>query len=213
MPDVARIDLLPLNEMAPGSVGAIRNQVINALVAQVSRELSLPQEKLVVRNVRPVGDLAMYSGGTTAATVEQWSYEPTTGDSGAYQTVTGDQTMADQRYVALYGVRDLRRGRGIHATVAAGTAAFNIASALGLAQVVSLVRISVGGADKVIWDISAIESNTEDMVGFSPTAILIPQNASYNIAYYFTSQGVPGAVALLQLIGVVVEPRGKVVSP
>jgi hypothetical protein len=79
-------------------------------------------------------------------------------------------------------------------------------------QMVSLIKINVGGSDKVIWDITCIEAYPNDMVGFAPSAVIIPQNASYNIYYYFKTT-IAGIRASLQLIGVVCEPRGKVISP
>ena len=74
--------LIPLEEMTPGQVGAIRNQVITQLVRQVSSELNMPPEKLVVRDVRPFRDLAMYAAGTTAATIGAVSWRVASSDGG-----------------------------------------------------------------------------------------------------------------------------------
>ena len=214
---VALTHLIPVQELTPGAVGAIRNEVIAALVRQASEELTLSPDKLVVRDIRPFSDLQMYAAGITAATVDEWQYDATTTTASAFTTVTGSKTMADQRYVALFGVRDLRLGIGVHSTAmglldstAAGPVALLKTQMPG--QIVSLIKINVGGADKVIWDMTSIQAYPSNLVGFSPSAVIIPQNASFNIYYYFKTT-VAGIRAWLQLIGVVVEPRGKVISP
>ena len=211
--------LIPIHELTPGSVGAIRNQIIGALVRQVSQELSLPEDKLVVRDPRPFADLQMYSAATTDLTVDKWSYDPTTITANAFTTVTGTKTMADQRYVALFGVRDLRMGIGTHTTDmgtdfdSTGTDAVAMLGPIPPAGgMVTFIKINVGGADRVIWDLTSVESYPSNLTGFSPTAVIIPQNASFNIGYYFKTN-LADLRATLQLIGVVVEPRGKVISP
>lgn len=214
--------LIPIQEMTPGAVGAIRNQVINNLVAQVSRELGLPADKLVVRDIRPLLDLAMYGEAAATATSERWGYVAT-GTTIGFTTVTGAGTMGDQRYVAIYGVRDrgIMRGASGSATISSATAAIGIASPGGYKQVISLIKINVGGADKVIWDISGVRAYTDAAVAFSPSAVVIPQNASFNIYYYrqgsievgIETAPVTDEICWLQLVGVTVEPRGKVISP
>jgi len=217
----ALTQLIPIHELSPGAVGAIRNTIINALVKQVAQELSLSEDKLVVRDPRPFNDLQMYETAATAKTVDKWTYDTTTTTVNAFTTVTGTASMADQRYVALFGVRDLRLGVGIHTTamnlldstaVAVAATGENAAARVIAGQVVSFIKITVGGADRVIWDLTSMEAYPENLIGFSPTAVIIPQNTSYNIGYYMVST-VAGVRAYLQLIGVVVEPRGKLISP
>jgi hypothetical protein len=212
---VAQTQLIPIDEMTPGSIGAIRNAVITGLVAQASRELSLPPDRLVVRDVRPFGDLQMYLAGTTNSTIESWFYDATATTPSAYTTVTGTKTMGDQRYVAIFGVRDLRGGAGLHATTM-GTSASTlvIGGAQGdwvYPQLVNQIKINVGGSDKVIWDIQSMYAYPR-LTAFTPSAVVIPQNASFNIYYYFKTT-VAGIRAMIQLVGVCVEPRGKLVSP
>jgi len=212
----ALTQLIPIQELTPGAVGAIRNQVINSVVALASSELGLAPEKLVVRDVRPFSDLQLYAGGTTDSTLDQWLYDATTTTAAAFTAINGSKTMGDQRYVALFGIRDLRRGLGIHTTgMATGDTAVGLAAIPEHAKpaaVVSLVKINVGGADKVIWDLTSIEAYPEQQIGFTPSAVIIPQNASFVISYYFKTT-IAGIRANLQLIGVAVEPRGKVISP
>jgi len=113
--------LIPLEELAPGAVTAIRNGVIDAILKIASAELALPQEKLVVRDIRPVDDLQMNSSSGTPATTNDWKF--TTGTTIGWENMTEAVTMADQRWVAIYGVKDLRmslaRG-GVTAPVGVG---------------------------------------------------------------------------------------------
>jgi len=204
----ALIQLIPIQELTAGQVGAIRNSVINQVVAMASKELHMPEEKLVVRDVRPVGDLQMYFNAAVDATTEAWFYNCTATTNG-YVSVSGDKTMGDQRWVAIYGVRDWRLSQGniLTATVLATMTNVDLSR-------VSLVKISVGGGDKVIWDTKSMSGYTEAQVAFTPSAIIIPQNTTFNIRYYKATNTVSDCgVMSLQLIGVAVEPRGKLVSP
>lgn len=225
---VAMTQLIPIKEMLPVTVGAIRNQVIEALVAQASHELNLPATDLVVRDVRPFNDLQMYSGGTTASTVDTWAFDTTTTAAAAFVTVTGAKQMGDQRYVAIWGVRDLKNAQGLHSTSMGTNPSVLLLPITGTVhaasfadmwpQVVNQVKINVGGSDKVLWDLTGMYAYKDDCCGISPGAVIIPQNASYNIYYQLrghivNTTAAPGQSARIQLIGVVVEPRGKVISP
>ena len=220
MGSLALTHMIPLDELTPGAVGFIRNSVIDNVVAFAARELNLEPGNLVVRDVRPFTDLSMYAAGTTASTVDEWLYDATTTTASAFTSVTGPATMGDNRYVALFGVRDLRLGIGLHTTAmtlmdGTGSLLFGSATASGAAikpgQVISLIKIAVGGSDKAIWDTTCFEGY-QNLTGFSPSAVIIPQNATFNISYYFKST-VAGVRANIQLVGVTVEPRGKVLSP
>ena len=119
--------------------------------------------------------------------------------------------MGDNRYVALFGVRDLRYS-------AAGTEDVSDVSNLpktksALGPVASLIRITVGGSEKVIWDVSCMQAYADAQVAFSSSAVIIPQNASYKIEFGKFMTTTAEALYHIQLIGVVVEPRGKVISP
>jgi hypothetical protein len=204
--------------MSPGQVAAIRNKIISSVLQQASRELHLAPEKLIVRDVLPHEDLDMYLVTTTDATVEMWAFTSTNTTSG-WLSVTGSKTMADQRYVALFGVRDLANFCGSSANVT--ISATDIPNLGGYAQSVSAIKINVGGADKVIWDASGIRSAGTNLTMISPTAIVIPPGVSYQIYHYqcgLLSAGaaqapLSGAIAKLQLVGITVEPRGKLISP
>ena len=206
--------LIPIQELAPGAVAAIRNQIINSLVAQASRELNLPPEKLVVRDVRPREDLGLYGASTTDATTELWGWT-TTATSVGFTSWSGDNVMGDQRYVALFGVRD----RGLYYG-ASGSATLAVALT-SYKTVVSLIKINVGGADKVTWDISSLRAYRDAQVGFAPTAVVIPQNTTFNISPYksgsievgIMTSAITQEIMWLELVGITVEPRGKTISP
>jgi hypothetical protein len=202
--------LVPIQEMSPGQVVSIRNSVINQLLAIVATELSLPQSQLVVRDIQPYTDLSWDYGSASAGTAENWEHDMT-GTTVGYTTMT-ENTMGDQRYVAIFGVRDISWGQGATAKDATDVAVFNRPK-----SGVSLIKFTVGGAIKAIWDMSALAAYTDAQVGFAPSAVLIPQNASYAIAFYqknIASVATAKSVAcFIQLIGVTIEPRGKVISP
>lgn len=203
-----KIHLIPLSEMSPGAAGAIRNQVIDSVVAQASRELALSPEKLVVRDVRPLSDLAMYEVLTTALAQDDWIYCPTTTVANAWTAVTANPaTMADNRYVAIWGVRN---GLPYSGSVAGGTA--GVAGDVSPYTDINLIRINVGGSDKVIWDITCTQLDRNGHVAFSPSAVIIPQNATYTI-FYKRAHILADVISHVQLIGVCVEPRGLVLTP
>lgn len=205
--------LIPIREMQPGQIGAIRNRVIDFVVKRAAKELAMPEEKLVVRDVRPASDLALYAGGTTTSTVDEWLYDATSTTSNAFTSVSGSAQMGDQRYVAIFGVRDLRKSLGLHNTSMGTdlTGFVTSGQSLPAAQVVSFIKIIVGGSDKVIWDLSSFQPYA-DSVGYSNSPVIIPQNTQYQIQYQFNTT-IAGIRAYLQLIGVVVEPRGRTITP
>jgi len=208
--------IVPIAEMTPGMVASIRNSVIEKTVSMASKEMGVSEDRLVVRDIEPWTDLGWELSDATNGTSEGWMHEMTLTTVG-YMTVTGDRTMADQRFVAIYGIRDGRVGLG--ATEVCGSATDVHAALIQPISLVSLVKFSVGGAIKAIWDISSLEAYVYQQVGFTPATIIIPQNASYNISFYNKSSGnhaLAKGVELytyLQLAGVTVEPRGVVISP
>jgi len=96
----SEIQLIPQAELATGESAAIRKGAIAAVKAMVSRELNLPEDKLVVRDIQPSVDL-----GYTYST---WD-EVTGASTAAYETMTSG-TMSDRRYVGIYGVKDDSEG-------------------------------------------------------------------------------------------------------
>jgi len=200
--------LVPIQEMTPGMIAEHRNQVIDSLVALASKELGLPERDLVIRDIQPYTDLTWKWSQASGTTVNNW--ETTASDTTVgYSTVTGAVTMADQRYVAIFGARDYRN------SVGCTTATEQVGDYLPQANV-NLIKFDIGGAIRAVWDITSIQAYKE-MAGFAPGAVIIPQNAAFNISFYrraVDSDQTGKAVSTwIQLIGVTVEPRGKVLSP
>lgn len=173
----AQTHLIPESELTPGAASSIRNAVIGALIDLASKELSMVKEKLLVRDIRPQADLDY--------TVESWS-EVTGATANVYETMTTG-TMADQRYVGIYGVKTSEQGKGV----------------------CSMLKINVGGGDRAIWTLHSL-GEEDDYQGYCPSGIIIPQNAIYTISRWVLMVSL---AFYCQLKGVVVEPRGKVVSP
>lgn len=197
--------LIPTQDLPPGQVSAIRNEIFKSLAQFAAIELKMPVGDLVVRDLRPVEDLVLYSTGTTPATINNWLFTTAATATTGFVTVTGDREMADQRYVALFGVKDLKDSHGPTAIVGATSCAVS-------PQAISLIKIIVGGSDKAIWDLCKCACYTNACAGISPSAVVIPPNALYNIQYYKTLP-IASAPAYIVLEGVVVEPRGLVLSP
>lgn len=204
---VANVTLTPVSELAAGQVSAVRNAVMEAVIALAARELSMDESNLVVRDIRPYTDLKFGANTdymATASTVDVWgSFKSSdtyivSGSGGAYEdAVTDATTMGDNKFVAIYGVRDGR--------VSIGAAAPHI----GI-QDVTLIRFNVGNAYRAIWDLSKVQCYRNAVAGITSSAIVIPQRAPYQISPYLLNGG---DEVWLQLMGFVVEPIGFTVSP
>ncbi|MCD6362139.1 MAG: hypothetical protein J7M38_14875 [Armatimonadetes bacterium] len=201
---VSNVVLTPIQELAPGQVTAIRDSVIKAVVEKASRELSLPESQLVVRDIRAYDDLKFGANTdymATATSTNVWgtfkhsnSYVASAAGGGNYcDAIPDNTTMADNRYVAIYGVRDWRMSRP--STVNAN---------------ISLVKFETGYADRAIWDVTACESYRNFIAGVTPSAVIIPPRTPYQISPYLIADSVELA---FQLMGVVVEPVGLTFVP
>ena len=176
------IQLIPLSELAPGQIGAIRNSIIDKMVSDAVVLLKLTADKLLVRDIRVKEDLVVYSAGSDAD-VEDWGGLTGT-TANAYETLaTG--TLADQRFIGIYGVK-------VNEDIPCTALKFN-----------------VGNSDKLIWQLQSL-SKEDGFVGICPTGVIIPADAPYTISRYVRIVSSP---AVIVLKGVVVEPRGKVLSP
>jgi len=201
---VSNITLTPIQEMAPGQVTAIRNSVIDAVVAKASSELSLPANKLIIRDIRPYHDLdfadntdyltevcnidtwgAFYSGGAQVVSPAA--------SGNYYDAIADGTTMADNRYVALYGVRDMR-----------------VSLNAIIAQNISLIKFNIGAADRIIWDLSKCENFKNYIAGVTPSPVVIPPLAPYQVSCYLMADSI---APYLQLMGFVVEPIGLLITP
>jgi len=172
---LSQIQLIPSGELSIGEVSAIRNKIIDGVVALACKELSMTPDKMVVRDIRALLDLDY--------TYEDW--RETTGAATGWETMSTG-TMGDNRWIALYGVKD--DGNNLSCTS---------------------LKFNVGGADRVIWHLQHL--NEEDgRVGICPGGLVIPQRVPYTISRYVRSVN---ATSNLVLKGVVVEKRGLVLSP
>lgn len=210
--EVADTMLIPVDELPPGALTAHRNKIKSMLTAIVSKDLALPPNQLIVRDIRWVEDMQAYSTGTTAATINDWIFTTAASATTGFVTITGDQRMAQNRYVALYGVRDLRFTYG---TVAASV---TTNPWLVIPQCVSQIKIDVGGGTRAIWDLSKVQaagasaSSCGNASGIAMSAVIIPQLATYNISFY-KMIGVNSTIAKVVFEGFCLEPRGVLCSP
>ncbi len=196
--------LVPLQELSAGQVSAQRNRVIKDLLGLASRELRMPEDKLVARDIRPFTDLAWATDATAttglanaAITTNKWIFTTHNANTDWLSAITTlSRVMADQRFIAIFGLRDSRMA---HATPIVPIQC-------------TLWRFQVGNSLKAIWDASKCYAYRDKVAGFCPTEIVIPQNSQYNIFGYLPT-AVGNALSYVSLEGVVVEPKGKVVSP
>ena len=197
--------LIPVAELTPGSVAAIRNEVTKRLVGIVSAELNVSPDKLVVRDIRPYSDIGWCTNTDAvqvALTEDYWEAQSDDAKvGGAYGACvsTSLNTMADNRWVAIYGVKDMRMG-----------------IATPIEQGVGSIKFNVGGNDRAIWDLQNMQCYRDDLAAVSPSAIIIPQNDTFQIYLYGCLSNDKGSVDVVQYIvleGIVVEPVGKVLSP
>lgn len=201
MADPAYVYLIPIAELAPGAVSAIRNTVKEDLVSTASKELSIPRSDLITRDIRSFTDLKICKTSSTIGTEYNWLY--TTGSGGVHTWEYWSdeaQTMADNTFVMLYGLRELTlRNTAWQETTPK-------------AQAISLVKIEVGNSTKTIWDAGCLAAYgvSGPAEAICPTGILLPQNVSFQLSVYCNANS---TAIYLQAVGIVCEPRGTVISP
>lgn len=201
MADPAYVYLIPIAELSPGAVSAIRNEVKEELVSVAAKELSIPRADLVTRDIRSFTDLKICQTSSVIGTEYDWLY--TTGGSGIHAWEywsDEDQTMADNAFIMLYGLRDLSMRNQAWA------------EATPVAQAISLVKVEVGNSTKTIWDAGCLGaySLSGPAEAICPTGILIPQNVSFQLSVYCNANS---KAMYLQAVGIVCEPRGTLISP
>jgi len=199
--------LIPVSELAPGAVSSIRDNIIARVVATAAAELGRPVSDMVVRDIRPYDDLkwATNTDAVAAAlTTNTWICESDDSENyNAFKNSVSDTSLAnvmsDSRWIAIFGVKDLR-----------------MCLATSIARALTFMRISVGGNDRVIWDLSVIQSYPDAMAAICPSGVIIPQNTEYMIDFYgglSDDGGSTNVASYIMVEGIVVEPRGKVLSP
>ena len=205
MNNAVNTTLIPVAELSPGAVAKIRNDTIAVVLAKVSAEIGMPTEKLVVRDIRPFTDLGWATGATitTAVSTENhWDFSLDDSETeGAFTVLnsTSYQTMADQRFIVIYGVKDRR-----------------MALATPIVQAMSELRITTGGNVRAIWDLQKMQAYPSKMAAVTNSPVIIPQNTDYQLAGYngiSDDGGSSDVVSYIMLEGFVVEPMGRVLSP
>lgn len=192
-------NLIPVQELAPGQIAAIKNEAIKALLAMASAQLQMSVDNLVVRDIMPYTDLKWGTDATTglaksALTTDIWYLQTDDSLTGYLPLVTSaSTTMGDQKFCAIWGLRD---ARGAEATV--------------VDQTTSLWKFDIGHSIKAIWDVSKLYAYRYNSYGICPSPVIIPQNVYYQIYGYSILVNV---MSWLMLDGCIVEPRGKQVSP
>lgn len=176
IPAPAYTQLIPFSELSLGQSANIRNNIIQRLISQASKTLSVNPDKLVVRDIRPEGDFGY--------ALEDWT-EITGGTADQYETMTTG-SMGDERWTGIYGV---------------------MADVDNFAC--TAIKFNVGGGDRAIWQLQCLKPD-DDMVGLCPSGVIIPQNTIYTISRYVRSIN---STTRLVLKGVIIEPRGLLISP
>ena len=154
------------------------------LINIAKKELSLSEEELVVRQLRPedvmVADFPQWSKtNVTAGVYGGWA----TGGSG-WVFLTNTYSMADNRFVGIYGVSDRSTN-------------------------VTQLRITRAGSVARYWNIQELVPNCENNMMFVDDPIIIKQNDLLTIEGY----SLTSATEYLRLIGLTVERKGLLVSP
>ena len=116
-------------------------------------------------------------------TYQTWS-EETGSTVGTYETMTTGTNTTD-RWIGFFGIKTDPN------------------------PPVSMIKFNIGGSDRAIWVIEGLKTE-DDMTGFSPGGVVIPPSQPYTISRYVIQASYN---ALIVLKGIVVEPRGKVISP
>lgn len=153
-------------------IAAIERQVEDALLEIASRELGMNKEDLVVRDADPATDFGL--------STSEWTLDA----AAAGYTTYIDTTVADNRFIAIYGVG---RDAGENFT---------------------LVKFESGAKTLDIWDASVTDvTQTKIKVARSP--IIYRQNMPCKISVYATAAATVKPILLAK----VVEPKGKTISP
>ena len=115
---------------------------------------------------------------------EDW-YEKTGATVHTWEAMSSG-TMGDQRWAVIFGIKD-------------DIECLSCPS----------VKFKIGGGERSIIHLQALNEK-DDMVGFFQGLLVIPQNVPYTISRYV---GIINSASHIVLKGVIVEPRGKVISP
>lgn len=147
------------------------NSAAQIIKARAMKELNLTAEQIIIRPMRP-DDL-----GLTA----EWTWA--TGTSANWATYINAVTIADNRFMAIYGISYADND-------------------------VSQLKINRGGSDARIWNIQAVNNFTNN-IAYVDDPVTLDQNTQVTITGY----AINSATTKLILIGVVAERRGIIINP
>lgn len=116
-------------------------------------------------------------------TYEQWT-ESTGATGDAYETMSTGTNGADM-WIGIFGVKVEENCP------------------------VTMLKFNIGNGERAIWELESLKAE-DDFVGFSPAGVVISPNSPYTISRYVRTIN---AAHTIVLKGVVVEARGKVISP
>lgn len=165
-----------------------RRKALAKLLAKAGTELGLGADGLVVRPLRPEDIGGANPEWMWSAAVNAW-------------TSQGSTTIADNRYVSIYGIAygDPDYYRGV-----AGTAG-NVAG-----QLITQIKITREGSIVRIWNIEALKVQ-DDRTMYVDDPFTIDQNTTLKIELYNPSSAV--TEERLMFLGDVVEKRGLLINP
>lgn len=151
------------------------------LITMAKKQLGLSDDELVIRQLRP--EDIIISGtpqwSKTANATGGWA----TGGAG-WKNLTNTFSVADNRFVGIYGVSDRSTN-------------------------VTQLKIERSGSVARYWHIQELIPNSENNAMFVDDPIIIPQNNLLSIKGY----ALASATEYIRLIGLVVERKGLLVSP
>ncbi|KKM97077.1 hypothetical protein LCGC14_1171680 [marine sediment metagenome] len=151
--------------------------LVNKLKKQALEEMGLPEDEIVVRPLRPedVGFANPVYTSTIAA-----------GSTAAYSNFINTYTIADNRYIGIFGVGYDNSENNVTA-----------------------LRFTREGKTARIWSIQQV-ADFEDKVGYGDDPITVEQNTQITIEKYSITTTDSDTTSL---VGVVVEKRGLLINP
>jgi len=161
------------SEFAGAALDA-RNKLEAELIRRASRELNLPRSELTVRELRPE-DLGLSN--------PEWTFSIT---GSQWNTLVNSNTIADNRFVGIYGVRYAQTG----------------------GQSVSQLKVTRAGKTVRYYHIQGV-SYLENQTAYFDDPVSVDQNTTVTIEGYGTATA---SAEKLVLLGLVVEKKGLLVS-
>lgn len=185
MPLVLKSTLLRREQMGVERERSIRAAAEAKLLEMAEAALG-PAKRLVIRDLTP---------DDIGAEHNMWTDEEAGSAEAWHDTTITDETMEDNRFVAILGMYFL----GCYD-----------------APAISLWKFTVGGSEVARWDLTQLQprvtggvSQHTPPIGIAEAPIFISQNTPFSVAEYSRQEG---TVYHPALIGLVCEPEGKTIK-